>query len=79
MVDISHKTNAQSNGAFSAIVGFVSAALRNIDKVLISQGAANARMREVEKLSAKSDDELAMLGLRREDITRVVFGDYPGT
>ncbi len=79
MVDISHKTNAQSNGVFSPIVGFVSAALRNIDKVLISQGAANARMREVEKLSAKSDDELAMLGLCREDITRVVFGDYPGT
>jgi uncharacterized protein YjiS (DUF1127 family) len=76
MVDISHKSNAESNGAFSAVAGFVSGALRSIDKVLISQGAANARMRKVELLNAKSDDELAMLGLCREDIIKAVFSDY---
>jgi hypothetical protein len=76
MVDISHKSNAESNGVFSAVVGVVSGALRSIDKVLISQGAANARMRKVERLNAKSDDELAMLGLHHEDIIRTVFSDY---
>lgn len=37
--------------------------------------AANARVRQMEKLNAKSDAELAKMGLRREDIARYVFRD----
>lgn len=37
--------------------------------------AANARVAVMEKLNAKSDAELAKMGLRREDIARYVFRD----
>ncbi|MGB0439602.1 MAG: hypothetical protein ACPGFC_05785, partial [Paracoccaceae bacterium] len=40
---------------------------------LASQG--HARLAKVEALNAKSDAELAALGLKREDIARKVFGD----
>ncbi len=36
---------------------------------------ANARIAKIEKLSSKSDAELAEMGLKREDIARVVFRD----
>lgn len=76
MVDISQDTNIQSTGAVSGTIGFLRGALKSIDKVLISEGAAKARIRKVEMLSAKSDEELAKMGLCREDIIRVVFCDY---
>lgn len=41
--------------------------------VLIAE--ANPRMREVERLNAKSDKQLAQLGLKREDIARYVMRD----
>lgn len=34
---------------------------------------ANARVAELERLSAKSDEELAKMGLKRQDIARYVF------
>lgn len=37
--------------------------------------AANARAAELDALSAKSDAQLAEMGLRREDISRYVFRD----
>ncbi len=36
---------------------------------------AEERMRQIEKLNAKSDAELASLGLTREDIPSYVFRD----
>ncbi len=36
---------------------------------------ARSRMNEVERLNARSDAELARIGLRREDIPRHVFRD----
>lgn len=36
---------------------------------------AQSRVSEVERLSAKSDADLARMGLRREDIARHVFRD----
>lgn len=79
MAYIAQTSNIQSKGAFAAIVGVVWGVFKNIEKVLISEGAVNARLRKVEKLSVKSDEELAMIGLRREDIVRAVFGEYLDT
>ena len=42
---------------------------------LISISETSQRMREVERLQAMSDTELAKRGLRREDIARHVFRD----
>ena len=50
--------------AFAAVGGF-----------FVSIASANRRMVLVEKLQAKSDTELAAMGLRREDIVRHVFKD----
>lgn len=36
---------------------------------------ANPRMREMERLSAKSDADLAKMGLKREEIVRHVLRD----
>ncbi|KKL17605.1 hypothetical protein LCGC14_2483900 [marine sediment metagenome] len=36
---------------------------------------ANSRVAQVEALNAKSDEQLAQMGLRREDIVRHVFRD----
>lgn len=46
-----------------------------IGHAMVSAAAANRRMAIVEKLQAKSDAELAEMGLRREDIVRHVFMD----
>lgn len=73
MANIAQKSNIHSNAAFSTISGSVWSALKNIDKVLISQGAANARIRKIQMLNAKSDEELAKMGLDRENIICVVF------
>ncbi len=43
--------------------------------LFLSISEANHRMHQVERLQAKSDAELAELGLRREDIARHVFHD----
>ena len=49
--------------------------LSSIGKGIITIADANTRVKHVEKLQAKSDAELAALGLRREDIVRYVFKD----
>lgn len=38
--------------------------------------ATQARVRQMEALSAKSDAQLADMGLRRDDIARYVFREY---
>lgn len=48
---------------------------RMVGQAMISTSAANRRLLIVEKLQAKSDAELADIGLRREDIVRHVFRD----
>ena len=39
---------------------------------------SQSRTREFDRLSAKSDSELARMGLQRQDIARHVFRDYIG-
>lgn len=38
-------------------------------------GSAGARVREIERLRSKSDEELARMGLAREEIARHVYSD----
>ena len=38
-------------------------------------GSAGSRLREIERLRAKPDSELAGMGLKREEIARHVFRD----
>lgn len=49
--------------------------LNRIIDSMVSIPEANMRMREVERLQAMTDEQLAKRGLRREDIARHVFRD----
>lgn len=45
---------------------------------LSMQASANARMHEIQTLSALSDEDLAARGLKRDEIPRYVFRDLMG-
>ncbi len=47
--------------------------LASLGQAVFTARAAEARVQEMERLMAKSDADLAELGLRREDIARHVF------
>lgn len=52
--------------------------MRLIDRIftaLVVSAQNDARLRRIEALRAKSDSDLAKMGLKREDIARRVFGD----
>ncbi|SMR81529.1 protein of unknown function [Aliiroseovarius halocynthiae] len=44
-------------------------------RAMIAAGENSSRMRQVDALRSMSDDELAKLGLKRDDIVRHVFKD----
>ncbi len=54
---------------------FIGAILMSVFDWLARASEANARVAQFEKLQAKSDEELAELGMRRDDIARHVFRD----
>ncbi|MFK7762384.1 MAG: DUF1127 domain-containing protein [Roseobacter sp.] len=62
--DFTHRVIAQVKSFFS-VVG----------TSLVMAASTNRRLHLVDRLSAKSDAELAALGIRREDIVRHVFID----
>ncbi|WP_323769477.1 DUF1127 domain-containing protein [Antarctobacter sp.] len=64
-----HTTVAPSGNIFA---GFFS----SLFNALTAIAEANPRLKEVERLNAMSDDELARRNLKREDIVRHVFRDY---
>lgn len=47
----------------------------SIFNALISVAESNSRIKEVERLNAMSDEELAKRGVKRADIVRHVFRD----
>lgn len=63
-------TNTQDRPA-----GVVRRIFDHIGAVAFFTRAANARIEKVTRLQNKSDEELAELGLKREDIARHVFRD----
>lgn len=64
-----HTTQAADR---SAIYNFFAA----IGTALVNMAEANSKMREMQRLHAMSDEELASKGLTRADIARHVFSDY---
>ena len=59
----------------SGITAPVSRFFSRIGEFLMSMAETNSRVRQVEALSALSDDELAQRGLKRSEIARYVFSD----
>ena len=46
-----------------------------VGSAMTMSAAAEVRMRRIEALNSKSDEELAEIGLRRQDIAAYVFRD----
>lgn len=61
--------------ALHAVGSAIGGLFASVGKALVLNSSANQRLRQVEALQAKSDAELAQMGLKREDITRYVFRD----
>ncbi len=57
------------------IIARIKSFLSLIGVSLVLAATTNRRLQLVERLSAKSDEELATMGIRREDIVRRVFID----
>lgn len=64
-----------SFGQPSAQSGFLSRLGHKILAFIEAVQTSNSRARELERLNAMSDEQLAAQGLRREDIVRHVFRD----
>lgn len=66
---------APSHGFAANLGQIISHAARGALTFLLDLSETPARMREIERLSAKSDAQLAQLGLRRDEIVHHVFRD----
>ena len=60
---------------FSNVWGSISNFLAAAGRAMIVSSSAEARLRKVHELNAKTDAELAEMNLRREDIAAYVFRD----
>ena len=67
--------HAQAPDLLHRASGAIAKAFSVIGKAMIAGSTANYRLKIVERLSAKSDAELADLGIRRDEIVRRVFID----
>lgn len=68
-------TNEASTGFVSATLSGVATLFRNLGHAFIKGSPGQVRLDRAKVLEAKSDAELAQMGLKREDITRHVFRD----
>ena len=71
MAYVTHSQSPVLSSIWTGISGFFSA----IGRAMIVSASADARLRKVEQLNAKTDAELAAMNLRREDIPAFVFRD----
>ncbi|MCU9836791.1 MULTISPECIES: DUF1127 domain-containing protein [Ruegeria] len=62
--------------SLTALPGVVADIFTGIFDALVRVGEANAKVRQINALSALSDAELAARGMRREDIIRRVMGEW---
>ncbi len=69
-------TTALNSSAGSAFAP-VWRVLAGMGNALVRLAETNPKLRELEALSALSDEELAHRGIRREEIVRRVFGGSP--
>lgn len=70
-----HAAPSQLSTVLSRIGAGIAWAANGVFVTLVEIGNAAGRMQELERLQAMNDEELAELGLRREDIVRHVFRD----
>lgn len=75
MAYVTQGNEPRSRGAVASVASAIWSGLQSVGKFLTVAGAAQARVQKMEELAAKSDEELAHMGIRREDIARVVFSD----
>jgi len=68
---MAYVSQAQPHSFFERVGDFFMSLFNSIDLA----ASANARIAQMEKLNAKSDEDLQKMGLRREDIARHVFRD----
>lgn len=59
----------------SSIWAGISGFFASVGRAMIVSSSADARLRKVEYLNAKTDEELAAMGLKRQDIPAFVFRD----
>lgn len=71
MAYVTHPQTSILSGFRAGISRFFAA----VGRGMMMSAASEARMRQVDKLNAKSDAELAKMGLRRQDIAAHVFRD----
>ena len=64
-----------SHGGFSNFLAGIGGFFRSVGHALVINSTANQRLMKVQRLQAKSDEELAELGIKRDDIVRHCFGD----
>lgn len=57
------------------VMSFISNFFSAFGRAITVSASADARLRKVEALNAKTDAELAEMNLRREDIAAYVFRD----
>jgi len=62
-------------GILSSIWNGVTDFFAAVSRAITVSAAMDARMQRIEALNAKTDQELAEMGLRRADITAYVFRD----
>lgn len=55
------------------VLGYISRFFSAIGTFLVGIGEASAQMRQIERLQAMSDEQLAKRNIKREDIVQVVF------
>ncbi|MEP3347587.1 MAG: DUF1127 domain-containing protein [Litoreibacter sp.] len=65
------QTQVQTHSILERVGDFFVSMFGKIDL----SASVNARVAQMDKLNAKSDEELKAIGLRREDIARYVFRD----
>jgi len=71
---MAYVTHAHSS-VFSNIWASVTRFFAGVGRAMIVSSSAEARLRKVDALNAKSDEELAAMNLRRQDIPAFVFRD----
>lgn len=71
MAYITHTQTAADSSVWPKISAFFAM----VGRAMTMSAAMDARMKRVDALNAKSDEQLAAMNLRREDITAYVFRD----
>lgn len=70
-----HAETSHTSDLPHRVIAALKSAFSHIGHALVSASAANRQLQLAQKLQEKSDEELAELGLRREDIVRYAFRD----